>query len=78
MTYIKGSQNVLLFSHRRVGKTSLIQQIFSNIDRSKDNQTKGKRMYQAESLQKINFSNTSQMSIALEALLIKDIILKNN
>lgn len=31
LKYIKGSQNVLLFSHRRYGKSSLIQQVFRNI-----------------------------------------------
>jgi hypothetical protein len=31
LKYIKGSQNVLLFSHRRYGKSSLIQQVFSKI-----------------------------------------------
>ena len=31
LKYIKGSQNVLLFSHRRFGKSSLIQQVFSKI-----------------------------------------------
>ena len=29
--YIKGSQNVLLYSHRRYGKSSLIRQVFSEI-----------------------------------------------
>ncbi len=29
--YIKGSQNVLLFSHRRYGKSSLIRQVFNDI-----------------------------------------------
>lgn len=31
LKYIKGSQNVLLYSHRRYGKSSLIRQIFSEI-----------------------------------------------
>ena len=31
LRYIKGSQNVLLFSHRRYGKSSLIQQLFCDI-----------------------------------------------
>ncbi len=31
LKYIKGSQNVLLFSHRRYGKSSLIWQVFRNI-----------------------------------------------
>ncbi len=31
LKYIKGSQNVLFYSHRRYGKSSLIQQIFHNI-----------------------------------------------
>jgi hypothetical protein len=31
LKYIKGSQNVLLFSHRRYGKSSLIRQVFRNI-----------------------------------------------
>jgi AAA+ ATPase superfamily predicted ATPase len=31
MRYIKGSQNVLLYSHRRYGKSSLIRQIFREI-----------------------------------------------
>ena len=30
--YIKGSQNVLLYSHRRYGKSSLIRQIFGEIE----------------------------------------------
>ena len=30
--YIKGSQNVLLYSHRRYGKSSLIRQVFSEIE----------------------------------------------
>ena len=34
LKYIQGSQNVLLYSHRKYGKSSLIQQIFRNI---KDN-----------------------------------------
>ena len=33
LRYIKGSQNVLLFSHRRYGKSSLIRQIFGKIKR---------------------------------------------
>jgi len=33
LRYIKGSQNVLLFSHRRYGKSSLIRQIFGEIKR---------------------------------------------
>jgi AAA+ ATPase superfamily predicted ATPase len=31
LRYIKGSQNVLLYSHRRYGKSSLIRQIFREI-----------------------------------------------
>jgi AAA+ ATPase superfamily predicted ATPase len=31
LKYIKGSQNVLLFSYRRYGKSSLIWQVFRNI-----------------------------------------------
>ena len=31
LKYIKGSQNVLLYSHRRYGKSSLIRQVFRNI-----------------------------------------------
>ncbi|MGD8294531.1 MAG: hypothetical protein PVF37_22655, partial [Desulfobacterales bacterium] len=31
LKYIRGSQNVLLYSHRKFGKSSLIQQIFNNI-----------------------------------------------
>ncbi len=31
LKYIKGSQNVLLYSHRRYGKSSLIWQVFRNI-----------------------------------------------
>ena len=31
LRYIKGSQNVLLYSHRRYGKSSLIRQVFSEI-----------------------------------------------
>jgi AAA+ ATPase superfamily predicted ATPase len=31
LRYIKGSQNVLLYSHRRYGKSSLIRQVFRNI-----------------------------------------------
>lgn len=31
LKYIKGSQNVLLFSHRRYGKSSLIRQIFNSM-----------------------------------------------
>jgi len=31
LRYIKGSQNVLLYSHRRYGKSSLILQVFKNI-----------------------------------------------
>jgi len=33
LRYIKGSQNVLLYSHRRYGKSSLIRQIFGEIKR---------------------------------------------
>ena len=33
LRYIKGSQNVLLYSHRRYGKSSLIRQVFSDIER---------------------------------------------
>jgi len=33
LRYIKGSQNVLLYSHRRYGKSSLIQQVFGEIER---------------------------------------------
>ena len=32
---MKGSQNVLLYSHRRLGKSSLIRQAFHQIKRSK-------------------------------------------
>ncbi len=31
LKYINNSQNVLLFSHRRYGKSSLIQQAFHNL-----------------------------------------------
>jgi len=31
LKYIQGSQNVLLYSHRKYGKSSLIQQVFRNI-----------------------------------------------
>ena len=34
LRYIKGSQNVLLYSHRRYGKSSLIRQIFGEIERN--------------------------------------------
>lgn len=34
--YIAGSQNVLLYSHRRLGKSCLIQKIFSDIKQEKD------------------------------------------
>ena len=33
LKYIKGSQNVLLYSHRRYGKSSLIRQIFGEIEK---------------------------------------------
>ena len=33
--YIKNSQNVLLYSHRRLGKTSLIYQVFKKLDDEK-------------------------------------------
>ena len=33
LRYIKGSQNVLLYSHRRHGKSSLIRQVFNEIER---------------------------------------------
>ena len=33
LRYIKGSQNVLLYSHRRYGKSSLIRQVFREIKR---------------------------------------------
>jgi len=33
LRYIKGSQNVLLYSHRRYGKSSLIRQVFREIER---------------------------------------------
>jgi len=42
MTYIKGSQNVVLFSHRRVGKTSLIHQVFNKMNQNKAYQNIGK------------------------------------
>ena len=35
--YIKGSQNVLLYSHRRYGKSSLIRQAFREIEKKKLN-----------------------------------------
>jgi len=35
LNYIKGSQNVLLFSHRRYGKSSLIRQAFLEIKKKK-------------------------------------------
>jgi len=35
LRYIKGSQNVLLYSHRRYGKSSLIRQIFSEIQKKR-------------------------------------------
>ena len=35
LTFIKASQNVLLYSHRRYGKTSLIYKIFSRLERQK-------------------------------------------
>ncbi|MBU2646754.1 ATP-binding protein [bacterium] len=34
MKYIEASQNVLLYSHRRIGKSSLIQQVFQKIQAS--------------------------------------------
>ncbi len=33
LRYIKGSQNVLLYSHRRYGKSSLIREVFAEIER---------------------------------------------
>ncbi len=33
LRYIKGSQNVLLYSHRRYGKSSLIREVFDEIER---------------------------------------------
>ena len=33
--YVKGSQNVLLYSHRRQGKSSLIRQVFREIKNKK-------------------------------------------
>ena len=37
LKYIKGSQNVLLYSHRRYGKSSLIRQIFREVQNKKLN-----------------------------------------
>ena len=37
LKYIKGSQNVLLYSHRRYGKSSLIRQAIRNIKGKKLN-----------------------------------------
>ena len=37
LRYIKGSQNVLLYSHRRYGKSSLIRQVFREINKKKLN-----------------------------------------
>ena len=37
LDFIENSQNVLLYSHRRFGKTSLIHQVFKNIEHSKKN-----------------------------------------
>ena len=37
LKYIKGSQNVLLYSHRRYGKSSLIRQVFNEIKEKKLN-----------------------------------------
>lgn len=35
LEFIKASQNVLLYSHRRTGKSSLIKQVFKNIEEQK-------------------------------------------
>ena len=37
LKYIKGSQNVLLYSHRRYGKSSLIRQLFREVQNKKLN-----------------------------------------
>jgi AAA+ ATPase superfamily predicted ATPase len=37
LRYVKASQNVLLYSHRRFGKTSLIFQVLKGLDREKSN-----------------------------------------
>ena len=37
LKYIKGSQNVLLYSHRRYGKSSLIRQVFREVQNKKLN-----------------------------------------
>jgi len=37
LSYVKGSQNVLLYSHRRYGKSSLIQQLFCDIKKKNFN-----------------------------------------
>ena len=37
LRYIKGAQNVLLYSHRRYGKSSLIRQVFRKIKERKLN-----------------------------------------
>jgi len=37
LRYIKGSQNVLLYSHRKFGKSSLIRQVFREINMKKLN-----------------------------------------
>jgi AAA+ ATPase superfamily predicted ATPase len=35
LKFIKGSQNVLLYSHRRYGKTSLIYKLFTRLARQR-------------------------------------------
>ncbi|MGD8724404.1 MAG: hypothetical protein PVG00_10760, partial [Desulfobacterales bacterium] len=35
LKFIKGSQNVLLYSHRRYGKSSLIYQLFKRLQRQR-------------------------------------------
>ena len=35
LKFIKGSQNVLLFSHRRYGKSSLIYKLFNRLERQR-------------------------------------------
>jgi hypothetical protein len=73
LNYIKGSQNVLLFSHRRFGKSSLIRQAFLEIKKKKLNiGTMHVELYGTISEKDFiarTFQNLSQLESNLEKLL---------
>ena len=91
--YVQNNQTVLLYSHRRTGKTSLIFELMGKLnefiilwDSLTPNQrkalrllakTEGQAMFYSESLQRFGFRSGSLLSKALSTLSKRDIVTKN-